>query len=164
MGQETSQEEVKQVEILEVKKNEKKNTQIVSEYEGIPIIDPLIQRTLLTEKYPDDISLPVGKLPEAQEYVKNYFNSISYHLNKNQDILARSMKKQLDDYSNLNNLLEQRRTQLEERLDNILTLFKSLDEDVKNSTEHLNNVIDRADKLAKMLDPTLPTFEEYKSQ
>ena len=164
MGQEISQEEGKQVEILEVKKNEKKNTQIVSEYEGIPIIDPLIQRSLLTEKYPDDISLPVGKLPEAQALVKNYFNSISYHLNKNQDILARSIKKQMDDYSTLNISLEQRRNQLDERLDNILTLFKSLDEDVKKSTDHLNNVIERADKLAKMLDPTLPTFQEYTSQ
>ena len=164
MGPEASQESGKQVEIIDIKKYDKKQEQIVSEFEGIPIIDPLIQRSLLTEKYPDDIRLPIGKLPETQEIIQKYFSSISYHLNKNQEILAQSIKQQMEEYSNLNISLEQRRKELEERLNKILTLFKSLDEDVKDSTQKLNAAIERADKLSKILDSSLPSFEEYKSQ
>ena len=164
MGPDASQEQIPQAKILEVKSRDRNKQALVSEYEGIPLVDPLIERTLLTEKYPDDIFLSPGKLPEAQAILKKYFSSITYHLNKNEQILAQNIKRQLDEYSSLDTALEKRRVELDKKLSDMLSLFRSLHDDVKESTEKLNNVIERADRLAALLDSSLPTFENYKNQ
>ncbi|EAX87315.1 hypothetical protein TVAG_169480 [Trichomonas vaginalis G3] len=160
MGNEES--EAKPVEIINVKTVEKTARSATSDVPPIPVINPLIARSLISENYPKDLNIPPGKLPAAQAEIKDYFSQLTYHLNKNEEIIAKNIARQMDQYSSLNVALEKRKDTLNVKLDEMLKTFQSLDDDIKEATNSLSNFIQRADKLAQIIDPSLPSFEEYK--
>ena len=86
MGPDQSKEN--QVKIIPVKNLEKQKDDIFSEEINIPLIESLILKDLLNEKYPEDLLLNSGNLPIAYENIKNYFYQLSYHLNKNEENLV----------------------------------------------------------------------------
>lgn len=160
MGNEESG--AQQAEIITVKTLDRTKKSTLSEVEPIPPVNPLITRTLVTENYPSDIKLPAGKLPQAQAMMKDYFGQISYHLNKNEENIAKHIARQMDSYNTLSYNLEKRKNNLDTQLDGMLQTFQSLDEEIKEATDSLSNIIQRAEKLAHIIDPSLPTFEEYR--
>lgn len=136
----------------------------IEEYDGIPTIQPLILRQLAQEHFPKSLHLDCGDLPETHKMVVDYFSKISTRINKNEESIAINVKKQLEDYINLSSLLDKRGEELQYRLNNILEMFKTLDESVNTTTNNLKAAIDQADLLAQKIDSTLPSFKEYQNQ
>lgn len=133
---------------------------VSEEYEGIPVITPIIVRSGQKEKYPPDILLPPGELPKTEEMIKAYFHNISFHINKNEEQLSIVIKKQLQEYLELPQRLEGRRQELNKRLNVYLNLFKELDSTVHDASEALEAAIKKADQLATELDPDMAKFSK----
>ncbi|EAX91403.1 hypothetical protein TVAG_350970 [Trichomonas vaginalis G3] len=134
---------------------------IAQEYDGIPPLEPLI---LGQGQFSNDFHLRASTLPDAHKMAMDYLHKISSRINDNERQIAVCVKKQLEEYINLPNLLTKRQDELNNRLSKILTLFRQLDEEVKSTTDALKSSISFADKLAAQIDPTLPTFSDYRNQ
>ena len=135
---------------------------IAEEYEGIPIISPIVYKDGPTEKYPPDIILPAGELPQINSMVKTYFHDISFHINKNEEAISSTIKKQLEEYNEMPKRIEFKRRELDKRLAVFSNLFKQLDASIQSTTDALNAAIKKADELAAELDPNMPKFSSQK--
>lgn len=153
-----------EAEVIEVKTAERAARPEIPTYAGIPIIDPLVQRAVLGTTYPPDIKITPSQLPKAQAILKDYFHQITFHLNRNEENIAFHIRRQMEEYSKLNVMLQKRGVEMDAKLSKMLGLFKSLNDDVKATTDSLDAVIARAEKIAKSLDPDLPDFNTFKSQ
>jgi transcription termination factor NusB len=134
------------------------------EFEGIPLIPPLISRRQQSEQYPPDIAILSGNLPAANKLAKSYFQQVATTINKNQDHLAAGIKTQLEEYAKLAALLETRRNELDSRLAKMLSQFRAFDSEVKTTVELLTAEIEKAEKLAEEIDPTIPKFADFGRQ
>jgi len=159
MGPEQSKEE--QVKIITVKSPKSNESPVIDEID-IPLVETLIKRTVLKESFPEDLMLSPNKLPKYYQMIRQYFYSISFHLNKNEETLALQMKKQFDEYSQLPVFFDKRRNDLNGKLANVLSSLRSLDDDIKTTTESINAAISRAEALAQLIDPSIPRFVDFK--
>ena len=126
---------------------------------GIPPMDPFILKLINGEKLPDDVFLDPQKIIQAIKLLKNYFQSISYHVNKREDQIAAQMKNQVDTYIVLAQKLNARKSETEKRLSDLLNELKLLDEAVKQTTDSLTLSIQKADQIAQAIDPDMPKFQ-----
>ena len=136
----------------------------LAEYDGIPPAAPLVRRQLMQEQFPSDLAIPSGSLPVAHKLIRDYFQQISFTINRNEEALTGTIKKQMEEYMGLAGLLERRRSELEGKLAQMLSLFRSLDAEVRVATAMLENEIQKADKIASELDPSMAKFEDFKKQ
>jgi transcription termination factor NusB len=102
-----------------------------------------------------------GNLPAANKLAKAYFQQVAATINKNQDHLTAAVKAQLDEYAKLAALLESRRNELDSRLAKMLSQFRAFDAEVKTTVELLTAEIEKAEKLAEEIDPTIPKFADF---
>ena len=134
----------------------------LAEYDGIPPVHPLIKRN--PDQFPADIGIPSKNLPVAHKLIRDYFQQISFTINRNQENLTVTIKKQMEDYIALAGLLDRRRSELEGKLAQMLSLFRTLDTEVRATTEMLDKEVEKADKLAAQIDPNFAKFEDFKKQ
>jgi hypothetical protein len=132
-----------------------------TEYDGIPVLNPLLGRRQQPEQFPPDIDVPSAGLPAADAAAKTYFQQIGTAVNKSQDHLTQSVKGQLEDYAKLAALLETRRNELDGRLAKMLSLFRQFDTEIKTTVELLSAEIERAEKIAAEIDPAIPKYADF---
>jgi hypothetical protein len=132
------------------------------EFEGIPVVSPLINRRVSPPKLPPDIQISPGNIEATTRQIQTYFQEISGTVTKNEDQLTAAIRKQLDEYVKLAPLLEGRKNQLQERLAKMLTLFRTFDSEVKTAVDSLNAEIEKADRLAAEIDPAMPKYADFR--
>lgn len=137
---------------------------IQEEYDGIPPAYPLIRYPQGKEAFPPDLQISSGSMPVTHKLVTDYFYNISSTVNKNEDIIISTVKKQMEEYISMANVLDKRRNELDNRLAKMLSLFRQFDTEIVATTDALKNTIEKADALAKEIDETCPSFEEFKTQ
>jgi len=131
------------------------------EYEGIPVIEPLLIRKGQNEKLFDGSKLDGDDLQDAHKLVRAYFQRISSRINNNEESISSNVRRQLEEFIQLSSLIDKRHDELAARLARMLGLFRSLDDEVKNTTDSLKEAIKQADIIAKRIDPNLPSFNQY---
>ena len=132
-----------------------------SKYLEIPEVEPLIQKKLLMNIFPSDLSIPSGKLPNAHEIMKVYYHSLSQQMNQNQSAISFHIHEQLDHYVNVARNMANRKRRLEMNLGRVMNEFEALDRETKAVSESLEIALKKVDLLAKTIDPSLPGFHEW---
>ncbi|KAH0788377.1 hypothetical protein GPJ56_007679 [Histomonas meleagridis] len=123
--------------------------------------EPFIHRNHTKIEYPKDIQITSGLLPLTDEMASEYYKRIINTINKNEELLSSTVKKQLEEYIKMAQLLEKRKNELDGRLASMLSSFRKVDNEVKETTELLKLQISRAEALAEELDPTIPKFKDF---
>ena len=125
------------------------------------VAEAFIRRNHTKIEYPKDIQITSGILPLTAEMASEYYKRISSNINKNEELLSNTVKKQLEEYIKMAQLLEKRKNELDARLASMLSSFRKVDNEVKETTELLKLQISRAEELAQEIDPSLPKFKNF---
>ena len=123
-------------------------------YDEIPPLFPLIDKNH-NQVFYDQINLEGSKIYESYINTKEYLETIISRVNYNQESISNNLKRQLEDFINLSNILEKRQDELASRLAKLLGLFRSLDEEVRNTNQNLKSSIQLADDIAQKIDISL---------
>lgn len=162
MGGDSSQP--KQPQIIQNNAEQQMQDSPCPEFDGIPAIEPFIKRHLMMEQFPNELYFQSGKLADAYKLTKTYFRGISYHLNQNEEAIAKAIRKTLGEYIELSKLLEKRRVELDSQLSKLLQNFRGLNDEIKSTVNALTQVIEKADRIAQSIDPEMPSFATFCSQ
>jgi hypothetical protein len=100
-------------------------------------------------------------LPAANKLAKTYFQTIATTIHRSQDLLTMAVKVQLEEYARMATVLESRRNELDSRLAMMLRQFRTFNAEVKSTVGLLIVEIERAEKLAQEIDPTLAKFADF---
>lgn len=157
MGQEVSKVEPK---IIQVKTRDRKEDDIDLEYDGIPSSEPLINRKYLGN-FPD-VKISSENIAFAQENLKRYYWSLSFHISKNEEAISFHVHKQCEKFNNYSQELETKKKNLSNNLSNLEIEVIEIDNEIKKTNEILDCAIQRAEKLASFLqDGSIPSFKEF---
>lgn len=132
-----------------------------TKYLDIPEVEPLIEKHILENKYPEELSIPSGRLPDAQQLMKTYYHCLSSSVNKNEKAISFHIQRQLANLTEIAMRYKIRKEKLSENVKHVMDIFQSLDNEVKETTDALVIAMRKADMLAKAIDPEIPKFSEY---
>ncbi|OHS93932.1 hypothetical protein TRFO_39900 [Tritrichomonas foetus] len=157
MGQDESQANA---EVQKKEVNVEEKVEIDDDLPKIPEIKPLISQIDSQTLFPDDYSIPFRNLPDAHQLIHQYNHDLSFHINRNEEAIAFHIKRQKEHFENASLSIHNKKSELESSLAQVLSGFRNLDDEIKNTTDSLEALIKKADELAALIDPTLPSFSK----